>query len=107
MQHTLVNAFNLTVTVAHYPAGASKWNPIEHRLFSEASKNWAGVPLETIETILNCLSITTTRTGLMVRATLVNTVYERGITFRAHDMEQLNIIRHEAIPQWNYTTQPQ
>ena len=53
LQHTLANPYNLTVTVAHYPAGTSKWNPIEHRLFSEVSKNWAGVPLESIETMLN------------------------------------------------------
>ena len=107
LQHNLVNPFNLTVTVAHYPSGASKWNPIEHRLFSEVSKNWAGVPLETVETILNYLSTTTTRTGLTVKATLVEEVYERGIKISADDMNQLNITRNEAIPQWNYTIQPQ
>ena len=106
-QHTLVNAFNLTVTVAHYPAGASKWNPIEHRLFSEVSKNWAGVPLETVETMLKYLSTTTTRTGLTVKATLVKSVYKRGIKISTHEMDQLNIKSHEAIPQWNYTIQPQ
>ena len=107
LQHTLVNPFNLTVTVAHYPSGASKWNPIEHRLFSEVSRNWAGVPLETVETMLNYLSTTTTRTGLTVKATLVEEVYERGIKISADDMNQLNITRNEAIPQWNYTIQPQ
>ena len=55
LQHDLVNEFQLTVTVVHYPTGTSKWNSIEHRLFSEGSKNWAGVPLETVEVILNYL----------------------------------------------------
>ena len=107
LQHNLVNPFNLTVTVAHYPSGVSKWNPIEHRLFSEVSRSWAGVPLETVETMLNYLSTTTTRTGLTVKATLVEEVYERGIKISADDMNQLNITRNEAIPQWNYTIQPQ
>ena len=54
LQHQLSTPFGLNVTVAHYPSGASKWNPIEHRLFSEASKRWAGIPLDSIKTILNC-----------------------------------------------------
>ena len=58
----------LTITAAHYPAGASKWNPIEHRMFSEITKNWAGVPLESFETIVNFASTTKTDTGLRVAA---------------------------------------
>ena len=107
LQHTLANPYNLTVTVAHYPAGTSKWNPIEHRLFSEVSKNWASVPLESIETILNYLATTTTRTGLSVRATLVETIYERGLKISLEEMKQLNLSRNDTVPQWNYSIRPQ
>ena len=107
MQYTLANPYNLTVTVAHYPAGTSKWNPIEHRLFSEVSKNWAGVPLESIETILNYLATTTTRTGLSVRATLVEKIYERGLKISLEEMKQLNLSRNDTVPQWNYSIRPQ
>ena len=65
----LCNHYGLKVTVAHYPSGASKWNPVEHRLHSEISKNWAGRPLDSIETILNYINTTTTSTGLKVRVT--------------------------------------
>ena len=70
IQCHLCDALGLSVTLCHYPPGASKWNPIEHRLFSEISKNWAGVPLENYPTILNYLSTTTTKTGLRVKAYL-------------------------------------
>ena len=107
MQHTLANPYNLTVTVAHYPAGTAKWNPIEHRLFSEVSENWAGVPLESIETILNYLATPTTRTGLSVRATLVEKIYERGLKISLEEMKQLNLSRNNTVPQWNYSIRPQ
>jgi hypothetical protein len=64
------NAFGFTVTIAHYPTGASKWNPIEHRLFSEISKNWAAEPLTSYETMLNFIRTTSTQTGLVVTAYL-------------------------------------
>ena len=70
---------SLDVTVAHYPPGASKWNPIEHRLFSEISKNWAGRPLDSYETILNFIRTTKTKTGLKVNARLVKKQYPKGI----------------------------
>jgi len=106
LQHKLANEFQLAVTVAHYPTGTSKWNPIEHRLFSEVSKNWPGVPLETIEVILNYLSSTTTQTGLTVTASLMDSTYERGLKIRKHEMDQLNIKPHDSVPQWNYTIRP-
>lgn len=96
----------ITVTVAHYPPGTSKWNPIEHRLFSEISKNWAGRPLETHEIMLNFLRSTSTTTGLRVRAHLVQTEYEKGIKITDAQMKALPMIRHEALPRWNYTIQP-
>ena len=78
LQTKLCNRHGLTVTVAHYPPGASKWNPIEHRLFSEISKNWAGRPLDSYETILNYLRTTATSTGLRVQAHLVAQSYQKG-----------------------------
>ena len=71
LQHRLCNRYGLRVTVAHYPPATSKWNPIEHRLFCEVSKNWAGRPLDSYETILKYLHTTRTSTGLRVRAHLV------------------------------------
>ncbi len=79
IQDKLCNAHGLLVTVAHYPSGASKWNPIEHRLFSEISKNWAGRPLDSYETILNYIRTTKTETGLKVNARLVKKQYAKGI----------------------------
>lgn len=96
----------ITVTVAHYPPGTSKWNPIEHRLFSAISNNWAGRPLETHEIMLNCLRSTTTTTGLQVRAHLVQRVYEKGIKISDAQMNALPMIRHDDLPRWNYTIQP-
>ena len=95
LQHNLVNEFQLAVTVAHYPTGTAKWNPIEHRLFSELSKNWTGVPLETVEVILNYLSSTTTQTGPTVTASLMDSTYERGLKISKNEMDQLNIKPHD------------
>jgi hypothetical protein len=94
------------VTVAHYPPGASKWNPIEHRLFSEVSKNWAGRPLDSYETILNHLRTTTTSTGLRVRAHLVRRTYRIGKKIWNAQIKQLPIKKHDVHPQWNYTLSP-
>ena len=69
----------LTVTVCHYPSGASKWNPIDHRLCSEISKNWAGHPLRSYQTILNHIRTTTTDTGLCVTAQMVDQEYPQGV----------------------------
>jgi len=106
LHEQLCDRHGLTVTVAHYPPGTSKWNPIEHRLFSEISKNWVGRPLEDYETVLNCLRTTTTTTGLQVRAHLVHRQYEKGIKISDAQMNTLPITRHEALPRWNYTIQP-
>lgn len=106
LQHRLCNRHRLRVTVAHYPTGTSKWNPIEHRLFSEISKNWAGRPLDSYETILKYLRSTTTQAGLRVRAHLLRRRYHRGITITDAQMRQLNITRGDTLPRWNYTIAP-
>jgi hypothetical protein len=93
----------LQVTVCHYPPGASKWNPIEHRLFSYISKNWAGEPLLSLEKMLNFIRTTKTATGLRVRATLMTGNYPKGIKPTTADMTKLPIQPHEVLPDWNYT----
>jgi len=106
LQRRLCNRHGLTVTVAHYPTGTSKWNPIEHRLFSELSKNWAGRPLDSLETILKYARTTTTRTGLQVRARLVRRRYKKGIKISDSEMQELAITRDDALPKWNYEIRP-
>ena len=106
LQTRVCNRHGLSVTVAHYPPGASKWNPIEHRLFSEISKNWAGCPLETYDTILNHLRTTTTNTGLRVRAHLVRKPYKTGVKITNEEMKLLDITKDDALPKWNYTLRP-
>lgn len=106
LQETLCNGHGLAVTVAHYPSGASKWNPIEHRLFSEISKNWAGRPLDSYETILNYLRSTKTTTGLKVNARLVKKQYVKGIKISDAEMAKLNITRPKSLAKWNYTLRP-
>lgn len=99
----LAQEHGITVTVCHYPSGASKWNPVDHRLFSCISRNWAGVPLRSYETILNYIRTTTTRTGLTVDATLDLTDYPTRVKVVDDDFSQIKIHRHEILPQWNYT----
>ncbi|HVT59133.1 MAG TPA: ISAzo13 family transposase [Thermoanaerobaculia bacterium] len=106
LQDRLCNCHGLTITVAHYPTGASKWNPIEHRLFSEVTKNWAARPLDSYETILNYLRTTTTNTGLRVEAHLVDKPYVKGVKITDDQMDQLQITNDEELPRWNYTLRP-
>jgi hypothetical protein len=94
------------VTVCHYPPGASKWNPIEHRLFSEISKNWAGKPLETYETASKYIRSTKTDGGLHVRCRQVARQYEKGETISVEEMETLRLTHHDTLPDWNYTLKP-
>ena len=79
LQHRLCNRHGLRVTVAHYPPATSKWNPIEHRLFCEVTKNWAARPLDSYETILKYLRTTRTATGLRVRASGAQDLQDRAL----------------------------
>lgn len=102
----LSDQFHLTITVCHYPPGTSKWNKIEHRMFSFISMNWRGKPLINYETVVNLISSTTTRKGLLVRAELDKNTYERGIKVSDEEIEDLEIMLHERFPGWNYTILP-
>ncbi len=106
LQTKLCDRHDLSVTVAHYPTGASKWNPIEHRLFSEISKNWAGEPLTSYETILNHIRTTRTTKGLRVKGYLVEKHYSKGVKISDKQMEQLVLEKHKTLPKWNYTLSP-
>lgn len=106
LQTRLCDAYGVRVTLCHYPAGASKWNPIEHRLFSEISKNWAGCPLRSYQTILNYISSTTTQTGLRVTAHLVDQEYLTGEKISDAMMATLHVDRHTTQPLRNYTIHP-
>jgi len=106
LQTKIADAFGLTVTVCHYPTGTSKWNPIEHRVFSEISKTWAGCPLRTFDVMLTYLNDTKTQTGLRVQAHLVTQTYETGVKVPDAEMEALAINYHAVCPQWNYTISP-
>jgi hypothetical protein len=106
VQEELADRWGLWVTVCHYPRGASKWNPVEHRLFSRFSINWAGEPLRTLETFLACIRGTTTEGGWPVRAVLLPGAYEEGIAVPDEDVRTWRLTRHAVCPQWNYTIKP-
>jgi hypothetical protein len=106
LQREIADKFDLAVVVCHYPTGASKWNPIEHRMFSLISNNWAGQPLTSYETIINYIETTGSETGFSARAVLAEKTYETGIKVSDVEMEALHLIRHPTCPQWNYTLLP-
>lgn len=102
----LSDELGLPITVCHYPPGTSKWNKIEHRLFSFISLNWQGQPLVSYETVVNLIGATRTKTGLRVKAMLDPKVYATGIKISDAAMAQLHVTPHEVHPRWNYTLQP-
>ena len=106
MRQTLCDQRGFTVTVCHYPAGCSKWNPIEHRLFGPISSNWAAKPLRTFDTLLAAIRGTTTRTGLTVQACRLDGSYPTGRRISKAEMKRLNLTRHDPCPKWTYTLRP-
>lgn len=106
LQIKIADALRLTVTVCHLPTGASKWNPIEHRLFNEISRTWAGTPLTSFPLMLDCIRDTKTAAGLAVQATLIDQVYSKGQTVSSDEMDALALQKHAVCPDWNYTIRP-
>jgi hypothetical protein len=100
------NRTGLEVTVCHFPPGTSKWNKIEHRLFSYIAKNWRGQPLASLATIVSLIGATTTEAGLRVRAEVDHGLYPKGVTITDEQMETLNLERHAFHGEWNYTIRP-
>ena len=102
LQESLADAFGIDVMVCHYPTGASKWNPIEHRLFSYISINWAAQPLHSFDLMLNFIRDTTTTAGLEVEAYFCDQEYRTGIKVSKHKMAALHLQRRNVCPRWNY-----
>ena len=92
--------------VHHLPPGTSKWNKIEHRLFSFITKNWRGKPLVSQQTIVNLIASTTTTTGLLVRAALDTNHYETGIKVSDEELAKVHMRRAKFHGEWNYTISP-
>jgi len=97
----------LTITVCHYPPGTSKWNKIEHRLFSFISMNWRGRPLTDMRTIVELIAATTTETGLTVQAVYDSDWYERGVKITDDQLSSIAITPHDWHGEWNYDIAPQ
>ena len=103
----LANETQMEIYVSHFPTGTSKWNKIEHRLFSQISKNWRGRPLETIEIIISLIGSTTTKEGLSVQCVLDPNTYEKGTKVTNEQMKALNLTPNSWHGEWNYTIAPQ
>ena len=97
----------LEITVCHFPPGTSKWNKVEHRLFSHITMNWRGRPLTSHEVIVQTIAATTTRTGLRVRAELDTSTYDTGVKISDRQMDALPLTRHDWHGDWNYTLRPE
>jgi hypothetical protein len=102
----LANDIGLPLTVSHFPPGTSKWNKVEHRLFSFITNNWRGKPLVSHQAIVNLIASTTTTTGLIVKAALDENKYETGIEVTDEQMATLKLTRAKFHGEWNYTIKP-
>ncbi len=102
----LSTEIGMDITVCHFPPGTSKWNKIEHRLFSYISKNWRGRPLESLEVVVSLIKATGTEKGLEVDCELDENKYQTGITVTEEEIKAINIIRREFHGEWNYTISP-
>jgi hypothetical protein len=102
----LANQIGVAIEVHHLPPGTSKWNKIEHRLFSYISQNWRAQPLVSYRVIVDLIAATTTKTGLSVRCEIDQNLYPKGIAVSDAEMAALNITRHQFHGEWNYTIAP-
>ena len=106
LQFLMADAYGLEVTVGHDRRGASKWKPVEHRLFSQSSRHGSGRPLRTPEVMPPLIRGTATATGLRVTAEWTEQRYQRGVAVTDAQMSAVNIERHGPCPQWDYTIKP-
>ncbi len=102
----MANQTGLTITVCHFPPGTSKWNKIEHRMFSFITKNWRGKPLADRATIVNLIGSTKTEGGLTIRCELDTNDYPKGIKVPDDQLEKVKLKKHEFHGDWNYTIYP-
>jgi hypothetical protein len=103
----LANELGLTIHICHFPPGTSKWNKIEHQMFSFVTKNWRARPLDSIATIVNLIANTTTDAGLRIEADFDENVYEKGIEVKDEEIDSLHIKRDKFHGEWNYRLKPQ
>lgn len=96
----------LEIFVAHYPPGTSKWNKIEHRMFSYISSHWRGQPLESYEAVIQLIGSTSTKSGLKIRAKLDKRKYLTGKRISDEIFDQINLINNRVLPKWNYSIEP-
>ena len=102
----LANETKMEITVCHFPPGTSKWNKIEHRLFSHITMNWQGIPLIDIETVVQLIGAVKTKTGLKVKAKIDENEYEKGRVITDEELKNININHHKFHGEWNYTISP-
>ena len=102
----LADEIGIPIRVCHYPPGTSKWNKIEHRLFSFITMNWRGEPLISHEVIINLIANTKTKTGLSVKAELDSSEYPKGIKVSDDEFAAINIVRDDFHGEWNYSISP-
>ncbi len=102
----LADTRGMEISVCHFPPGTSKWNKIEHRLFSFISINWRGKPLTSYQVIINLIASTTTHTGLTVKARLDKKLYTKGKKVADHEMKDLKLVKNGFHGEWNYTIKP-
>jgi len=102
----LSDEMGLSIHVCHFPPGTSKWNKIEHRMFSYISKNWRGRPLQDLATIVNLIGATTTRKGLKINCALDTCIYPKGVKITAKDFAAISIERDDFHGEWNYSITP-
>ncbi len=103
---SLCSQYGIKVKISHYAPDSSKWNPIEHRLFSEIQKNWKGIPLRDYDTVLKYIRTTKTKTGLKTKAYFVKKKYEKGEKVNAGEIDYVNINCDKVFPEWNYSLTP-
>jgi len=106
LHQTIARRHGITVTVCHYPPGTSKWNPVEHRLFSFITLEWAGRPLRSVDIMSQSIEGTTTKTGLQVTALLNERQYVKGKKVSDRLFKEIPISKHPELSAWNYTIRP-
>jgi hypothetical protein len=102
----LANELNVEIHVCHFPPGTSKWNKVEHRLFSFITMNWRGKPLVNLETVVNLIGSTKTKKGLSVKVIVDENKYQKGIKISDDEFKLINIIKAKFHGEWNYTIKP-
>jgi Rhodopirellula transposase DDE domain len=102
----LANATGLIIELCHYPPGTSKWNKIEHKLFCHITRNWQGVPLETLEVIVSLIGNTRTTSGLEVHAWIDGKNYEKARKVTNEELAEVTIVRNKFHGEWNYEIRP-